>query len=416
MRKNIIASLFATVNVKLEKTALAVDQAVSYAQHKLAAQNQLAAQDMFDTVLKLINAPKLELGDYQWQFEPEATDTSGKCDSYLALAAANTAFFRCVMTYRREFINVQDDKRAVFDTTLLLGSRADQAWGTPYDGFGATDMEDVVDDATFEETLYDAAVAYFYALHISRFDGNSWMLGFEHRNEANELVISKPLTTLTDYIISRADTDERFVILKDEAHLKHFQFPEVDVEMAKNHFQAWLHEYTPLPQGSASAYPYDTRHERILARVADNQFGKLVFNIQQGLTRKIENSPWELILCSPEMHWSVERFKATPEWQMYETKQQIAEYNSTVVKVKEMQELQALKDQLAQQTEQLKALLATPAEQAAQAAQTAQAAQGQETSVSVEVKTTLLPPAAKHLSGIAGTHSAFSLNTRGPRG
>lgn len=287
-----------------------------------------------------------------------------------ALGTANYAAHSRIRASRSQAL--QDDGKAVFDTTALIGSRMDQRFDAVWANAMGDSGEDLeVDETamTSEEAKHNAAVVYGYLLHLARFTNakggtyGGWLRGFT--TNAGELVTpALPLPEWGARMFERTN-DPQFAPYKAEPGT--YELPDLFVDDAgaqrdaqgfthyvKEQFFAWLHEPTPLSpeQQARSQSPWsylETRHERIIARVGSAQLEKLLLALGAGevWTAQQRAASLLLIVCSPRFAFERDAFLASPEWQKHLLHGEMAELSEMLVEAKERNAYSALRDEIA---------------------------------------------------------------------
>lgn len=322
MNANIISRAFNQVNEKMAKAIASIDIAIGYQAERLAEENASRWAECQRSLYDVLNVKQMPLSNFQWEFDGGDAGATAR----VVLSALNTAYYAAFAAYRRENVLIKDNGKAVFDTPAFVGSKFDQSWDAAYThGLGNSDHDEVEDQdhRTFAECMHSVAHVLGYAVHIARFDGNSWMISFDVRNsfDGTKSTIF-PLKDMVAWGQQQFEEtgDERFAIFKSNPSLFSVTIP--DVAECKEHMRAWLNEYTPLSEEQAkrAKHPYDTRHERIIARVGERKFGEYLYDLRQGKVYSEEKhgAILQIIACTPFFADQVNSFKASDVWMLHE--------------------------------------------------------------------------------------------------
>lgn len=323
MNTNIIARAFDAVNTKAASAIANIDKVIGYQAERLAEEEANRWHSAQRSIVEILDMKQLPLTEFKWECEGGDAGATAR----VVLSALNTAMYAAFAAYRRENVLIKDDKRAAFDTPAFVGSKFDQSWDAAYmNGLAGdtSDHDEVEDDEqhrTFAECLRSVAVVLGYAVHIARFEGNGWMLSFDVKTPDGQKMTIRPLKDMVTWGQHYfEDTgDERYAIFKSAPSTFALDIPEIEV--CKTEFKAWIHEYTPLSENQAkrARHVYDTRHERILARVGERKFGEWLYDLRQGKVYSAEKhgALAQIVTCTPFFAEQVNTFKASDVWQLY---------------------------------------------------------------------------------------------------
>ena len=421
MRKNIISQSLSKVNDRIEKAESRLDYAVGRVAIADARERLTPMLSIKDVLMSLIEATPRFVGEFKWECEGGlALDTSKLLPSamWTAYASLTHGYFVENDLYDR------DNGKPLFDFTSFLGSR--EEYGV--DEFVAED------NMTFIERLRAAQAVFIRTGHVAHFkDGEfRWLLSMDVNvddpkggpAEKQTIHICMPYL---HWCIQRQQECEpnskqfhRYAKLIADLQKEDFFLKDLpDVDAAGKLMRAWLH--TPCDDGT-----YESRHERIVTRVAERRYGDLIDSIE-GLDFKETlkaAKPWELVLSAPNFGVDHRNFIASDEWQATLRIQRLQKLEKMADKADELDAQKARNESLDKAEYALLVRLGMPIPEHLAYLAVAPVAQPQSpASQAVSVTITQLsnptlavqPSTPVPLKGIAGTQ-AYSLNVKGPRG
>lgn len=318
MNANIITKAFTTVNTKLASAIEDIDNVIGYQAECWAEEKAQAWQEASNSLNRVIGMKQCPMSDFQWEFDGGDAGATAR----VVLSALNTAYYAAFAAYRREYVFTKDDGILPFETIGLIGTHFDQTWDARRDDVSDHRPEDADDKRTFAECMHAAARVFGYAVHIAHYLDNKWLFGFDIKGEDGKKMTIRPLKSMLAWgqTYFEDSSDERFAIFKSNPSLFNLDVP--DVEECKTFMRAWLNEYTPLSdeQKKRSAHPYDTRHERIIARVGERKFGEYLYDLRQGKVYNEEKhgALLQIIACTPFFAEQVNGFKSSDLWRLHE--------------------------------------------------------------------------------------------------
>lgn len=431
MRKNIIASILAKVNARMEQAEFRLDMASGRRQIQDARERITPLHHVKETLMELIDANPQMVSEFKFECEGGSPLDTSKCMP----SALWTAFASLTHGYFLENdLYDKDNGKPLFDFTSLLGSREEYGVDEQYLSADSDVEFTVVERCCFAQAVF---VMCGHLAHFTDNDGRKpyfWLLSMDvdvpnpsgsGSPERQTLHICKPYL---NWCIERQqecapDSKQYHRYAKLIAELRQndwFLHNLPTVEVAKKTMTTWL--YTPCDDGT-----YDTRHGRIVTRVAERRYAALIDSLEGLDVKEVTSAakPWELIISAPSFSTDRFLFINSDEWQSHLRIERLQRLEKMAERADEA-EAKASRNRsldLAEYKLIMKLGMEVPphlAYLATEAAAQAQAAPAATNSVTVNVtqlaNPTITPSTPAPMAGVHGTQTYKGLNTKGPRG